>query len=172
MRDRISSAGSAGVEAKLICGLSARPVTLMPTAISEKMTDQTGVWTQRASVAAPLVARIALALVFLYFGFSQLRDPSSFVGWLPAEAALLPISGAKFVLLNGVFEVLFGSLLLLGIYTRLSAALLGLHLLGIAVSMGFTQTGVRDLGLAFATIAVALHGPSRYSLDAFFTRKR
>lgn len=141
----------------------------MPTATSVKTTDQASIWRQRAADAAPAIARIALSLVFLYFGVSQLRDPSSFVGWLPAEVALLPISGVKFVLLNGVFEVFFGTLLLLGVYTRLSAALLGLHLLGIAASMGVSQTGVRDFGLALATIAVALHGPDRYGIDRRFS---
>jgi len=124
----------------------------------------------RARNVAPLIARVGLALVFLYFGFSQLRDPTSFLGWLPAEVSLLPISPTTFVLLNGAVEVFFGTLLLLGIYTRLSAALLGLHLLGIAVSMGFTQTGVRDAGLSIATIAIALYGPDKYGLDWRFQK--
>lgn len=133
------------------------------------MTERT--WTGRARDAAPAVARIALALVFLYFGFSQLRDPVSFVGWLPAEASLIPVPAPLLIILNGAFEVLFGTLLLLGIYTRLSAALLGLHLLGIALSMGFTQTAVRDYGLALATIAIALAGPDRYCVDERYTRR-
>lgn len=107
-----------------------------------------------------------LALVYLYFGISQLHAPYQFVGWLPAEAALIPLPATTLILLNGAFEVFFGTLLLLGFYTRVSALLLGLHLAAITLSIGFTQTGVRDFGLTIATFALAIAGGGRWSLDA------
>lgn len=133
------------------------------------MTDWETIRT-RTHDAAPLIARVGLALVFLYFGLSQLRDPSSFVGWLPPEVGAIPLPSVTIILLNGALEVFFGTLLLLGIYTRLSAAILGVHLLGIAVSMGFTQTSVRDFGLSIATIAIAFYGPDTYSVDWRFRK--
>ena len=126
----------------------------------------------RLRQASPAVLRIALALVFLAFGLWQLRDPASVVGWLPAEASMIPIPGATLGLLNGAFEVLFGALLVLGVYTRLSALLLGLHLAGITLTIGFTQVGIRDFGLAFATLAVALYGPDAYGVDARFASEK
>ncbi|RME32217.1 DoxX family membrane protein [Candidatus Woesearchaeota archaeon] len=118
---------------------------------------------------APTV-RIGIALVYLFFGFSQLIDPARFTGWLPAEAAILPVSATTLILANGVLEVTLGLLLIAGIYTRLSAAVLGLHLLAISTSMGFTETAVRDFGLALATLSVALTGPDVLCLDRKFTK--
>ena len=114
---------------------------------------------------SPALLRIGMAVVFLYFGISQLQHPQSFVGWLPKEVSLIPISSTTFVILNGAFETFFGTLLLLGIWTRLSAALLGLHLLGITFTIGFTEVGMRDLGLALATIALAMFGTTPLGID-------
>jgi hypothetical protein len=47
---------------------------------------------------------------------------------------------------------------LLGIYTRISALFLGLHLFGIAFSLGINAVRIRDFGLAVATISVFLNG--------------
>ena len=118
----------------------------------------------------PFVLRAGLAIVFLYFGINQLIHPQFFVGWLPKEVSLLPLSPIKFVILNGGFEVLFGSLLLLGIYRRVSALLLGLHLLGITYTIGFTEIGIRDLGLAIATLVIAMIKDDFFSLDYLFKK--
>lgn len=109
--------------------------------------------------------RISMSLVFLYFGLSQLWQPFRFVGWLPPEASLIPLAPTTLILFNGVLEVALGLLLLLGVYTRIAALVLGLHLVAIAVTMGFTETAVRDMGLAFATLSVALSGSDGWSLD-------
>lgn len=106
-----------------------------------------------------------MAIVFLYFGFSQLRHPDLFIGWLPSEVSLLPISARTFVILNGAFEVFCGTLLFVGLFARVSALLLGIHLLSISFTIGFSEIGVRDFGLSLATIAIALLGPGAYALE-------
>jgi len=115
---------------------------------------------------APFILRMGLAFVFLYFGVSQLRNPDSFIGWLPKEVSLLPLTPRTFVLLNGAFELLFGSMMALGLYTRISAFLLGAHLIGIAFTIGWNEIGVRDLGLALSTIALSIWPTIPFSLDA------
>ncbi len=119
-----------------------------------------------------LLARIGLALVFLYFGVSQLLNPAQFVGWLPAEASIVPLQPTTLIILNGGVEVLFGVLLLLGLFTRVSALILGLHLFAITLSIGYTEIGVRDFGLSIATLAFALFQNSSFSFDAFATRAK
>lgn len=114
---------------------------------------------------APVLLRIGMAIVFVYFGTSQLQHPQSFVGWLPKEVGLIPIQPTTFVALNGAFETFFGVLLLFGIWTRISAALLGLHLLGITFTIGFTEVGIRDLGLSLATLALAMFGTTPMSIE-------
>ena len=123
---------------------------------------------KRAQQYAPLVLRISMAVVFLYFGIAQLRHPEGFIGWLPKEVELLPISPRTFVVLNGGFETFFGTMLLLGLYARLSAFLLGAHLFGIAMSIGWTEIGVRDFGLALATLVIVLLGAGPLNLSAIF----
>ncbi len=116
------------------------------------------------SLAAPLL-RCGLAIVFLWFGFSQLHNPQEWTSFLPSWISILPISEESFIMMNGLFEVVGAFLLLLGAYVRVTASLLGLHLLGIAVSIGLSNTGVRDLGLSIATISSAFLGAGKFSID-------
>jgi len=105
------------------------------------------------------VLRLALALVYLWFGASQLTDPNAWTGFVPAWASgISGMSAFTIVHVNGWFEVIAGALLALGIGVRPVAALLFLHLAVIAAHLGVTEIGVRDFGLSMATLAIALHG--------------
>ena len=119
----------------------------------------------KAKRFAPIVLRCALAFVFLWFGANQVFDAPSFVGYVPQWAYGLPVSVPTIVLLNGIFELGVGLLLLAGIFTRLCALVLGLHLLGIAVSLGYNEIMVRDVGLGLATLSVALGGADEWCVD-------
>ncbi len=102
------------------------------------------------------ILRYGLAVVFLWFGFSQLFDGLNWVSWVPEWAVnFLNIPPAFIVLANGLFEVIAGALLALNIWTRWVALTLALHLLVITVEIGATAIGVRDLGLTAATLALA-----------------
>jgi uncharacterized membrane protein YphA (DoxX/SURF4 family) len=125
----------------------------------------------RLTVFAPAVVRIGISLVFLWFGSSQLADVQAWAGWLPGWTASLPLSGENLVRLNGTFEVVFGSLLLLGLYVRPVALLLALHMFQIALTVGYSEIGVRDFGLAMATTSIFLHGSDRFTLDAFLANR-
>lgn len=104
-----------------------------------------------------LILRLGLAAVFLWFGFSQLLDGLSWVGWVPDWAvAFLRIPPAMIVLANGLFEVALGALLAVGVWVRISATVLAVHLAIITFDIGLTAIGVRDLGLTLATLALAL----------------
>lgn len=131
---------------------------------------------------APVLLRIALASVFLWFGISQLVNPESFMGYVPQwlyphDAQMMhahplqfmhdiPIPSIHFLIMgNGVLESFFGLLLLVGLFTRLSSAVLAIHLFGIALSLGYNDIAVRDAGLAFATLSLFLSGADAWSLD-------
>lgn len=114
---------------------------------------------------APTIVRIGISLVFLWFGLNQIFDSSSFLGWLPQFAYSLPIEPLTLILFNGLFETFFGVLLLTGLFTRISALVLGIHLLSIAFSQGYNDILIRDLGLAAVTFAIFLYGPDNWSLD-------
>ncbi len=106
---------------------------------------------------APKVLRIGLALVFLWFGISQILTPFNFVGYLPSFI-LNFTPGEVVVRLNGILETLLALLLIFKKYVRLVSAILALHLVTIILSLGYNEIAVRDFGLLLAMIAVFLNG--------------
>jgi len=117
------------------------------------------------------VLRGGLVVLFLWFGLSQVIDPSGWVAWVPEwPTALTGLSAETIVLLNGLFEMILGVMLLLGIWTRYVALLLALHLFLVAFEVGYNDIGVRDFSLAVATLALALWGDDRFSVLRFFKK--
>ena len=114
---------------------------------------------------APLVLQMGLALLFLWFGISQLVDPTLLMGYLPQWASTLPVPPATIILLSSLFETIFGFLLLLGLFTRWAALLLFVHVLIIAFSLGYNDVAIRDFGIAVATFSLFLHGKDQWSMD-------
>lgn len=120
---------------------------------------------------APVVLRISLALVFLYFGFSQVFNPDKWVGFVPEFVVPSFMTPNNLVIINAIVELTLGLFLIVGLYTRFSALILCLHLFGITLSIGFTPLGVRDFGLAFATLTLYLLGPDNYTIDYRYRNK-
>ena len=118
---------------------------------------------------APVIVRIGISLVFLWFGANQLLYPANWIGWVPTFVSAI-VSAGKVVFLNGIFEVIFGLLLLFGIYTRLVSLLLALHLLSIALPVGINEIGVRDFGLFMATLSIFFNGADFLCLDKKFRK--
>ena len=116
-----------------------------------------------------IILRITLSLVFLYFSLNQLIDPSYWLGFVPNYALHFGLTAKMLVIGNGIFELIFGLMLLSGTYTRIAALLLSLHLIGIASTIGFGDpTGIRDLGLALATLSIVFFGKDNWCLDNKF----
>lgn len=101
------------------------------------------------------ILRIGLGLVIVWFGITQLAEAPEWTSWVPAWTASLGLAPLTVVYLNGVFETVFGALLLLGIYVRFASALLFIHMLFIIADIGLNSVGVRDFGLAAALLALA-----------------
>ena len=120
---------------------------------------------EKAKVYAPSVVRIGIALVFLWFGISQVTDPSVWTALIPDYVKALPLSDMQLVLGNGIFEIIFGTLLLIGLWTRISALLLSIHLLHILTVVGYNAIGVRDFGLLLACVSIFLYGADPFSVD-------
>lgn len=117
---------------------------------------------QKAKALAPVILRYALTLVFVWFGTNQLINASAWVRLVPEWATVFGMSAETVVHLNGMFEIIAAILLGAGVYVRLVASVLALHLFVITTHLGFTPVGVRDFGLSFATLSVALFGPDKY----------
>ena len=120
---------------------------------------------------APIVLRISLSLVFLWFGLTGVFNTEQFIGYVPESAYSLPISIESIVILNGIFEIILGILLITGLFTRVVSVILSLHTLLIMFSLGYNDVAVRDFGIALATLAIAFNGPDNWSLDRKFRNK-
>lgn len=108
---------------------------------------------------APIVLRYSMAAVILWFSLQQFIHPDMWVAYVPDSAVnLTGFSAPLLVYANATFELIFGMFLIFGIYTRISAVFLALHLLDIMWVVGYGEIGVRDFGLALALMSVALNG--------------
>lgn len=119
----------------------------------------------------PIVLRISLSLVFLWFGFTGVFNTDVLIGYVPEFAYNLPISLENIVILNGVFEIIFGILLIIGLFTRIVAFILSLHVLSIILVLGYNDVAIRDFGIALATLAIAFNGPDDWTLDRKYRDK-
>ena len=119
----------------------------------------------------PIVLRISLALVFLWFGLTGVFNTEAFIGYVPEFAYNLPISIESVVILNGIFEIVLGVLLITGLFTRLVAFVLSLHVFSIMFSLGYNDVAVIDFGIALATLAIAFNGADNWSLDRKYRNK-
>jgi len=137
---------------------------------------------KRMQVYAPSIVRIAVSFVFLWFGVNQLFFPNDFMGYLPAwtmqdqmgmehmlhtTVVMMHATPSGLLIMNGLLEIVLGVLLLLGVFTRISALLLGLHLLGITLTLGYNEIAIRDFGLSFATLSIFFQGPDKLCWDVW-----
>ena len=120
---------------------------------------------------APTILRLGMSAVILWFGYQQISQTSAWIGYLPDWTTALPFQATTLVYLNGLFEIVFGLLLVTGLYVRFAAILLTLHLFEITYTVGYNAVGVRDLGLSIGTLAVFLYGSDFFTLDRFFKNR-
>lgn len=122
---------------------------------------------------APAVLRIGLSLVFLWFGTQQILHTDMWTSLIPASlVSISGISASFWVNFNGAFEIVFGICFLFGYFTRITALLLALHMFDITFVVGYSSVGIRDFGLAVATLSAFLHGVDVWSLDKFRENKQ
>jgi uncharacterized membrane protein YphA (DoxX/SURF4 family) len=104
------------------------------------------------------ILRLGLAVVFLYFGISQILDQYKWIYFVPDRFLNFYISEilkSKIVFLNGIFDTIIALSLISGLFIRIFSFLGFIHLFSITIfSLGFEPSGIRDLGLAFAMLSL------------------
>ena len=124
------------------------------------------------------VLRVVVGIVFIYHGYDKLFGSgiAGTTGFFTQIGAPLPGVTAPLV---GVLEFAGGVALVLGVLTRLTAALLAIDVLAalflVHLPNGFSaQNGGYEfvLTLFAASLALALTGPGAYALDALLGRGR
>lgn len=128
---------------------------------------------ERMKHIAPVILRIGIALVFIWFGTQQLLHTTMWLNLIPKSMiAMTGFTASTFVHFNGSFEIVFGLCLLFGFFTRVVALFLALHILDIMFVVGYGATGVRDFGLAIATITILHHGVDHFTIDSWLEKKK
>ncbi len=112
---------------------------------------------------APIFVRLGIGIVFLLFGFDQTFNPANWMAWTPSFISFL--SGNVFWLFTGIFNMIVGFLLLIGLLTRLAGLLASLHLIGVIITLGYNDIAIRDFGLLLGAISVLLYGADKWCVD-------
>jgi uncharacterized membrane protein YphA (DoxX/SURF4 family) len=110
-----------------------------------------------------LVIRIGLAGVLLWFGTQQILTPADWIGYVPVWTSTF-VNAHTLVLFNGSAEIIGGLLLLLGIFTRSTALVMGMHTVLIALSLGYTSVAIRDWGLTLSLFGLAFLGAGSFTI--------
>lgn len=110
----------------------------------------------------PLVMRVFLGFVLLWFGVNELMDPRYWSGYVPPLVLqFFPFSVNVFVQGHGVVLSLLGLALFFKIHMRIT----GFVIMGVLLSIisglimidGFNEIVVRDIGLFGLALAIWLH---------------
>ncbi|WP_029041738.1 DoxX family protein [Cucumibacter marinus] len=119
--------------------------------------------------AAPLVARILLALMFVLAGVAKLMDPASNAGYF--EFLGLPAPGIL-VYVVGLFELIGGLALIAGFQARIAAIALAVFSIAAALlahnnfadQMQMTMF-LKNLAVAGGLLLVTANGAGAFALD-------
>ena len=104
------------------------------------------------------ILRVGMAITFLWIGILIFREPIFWSGFLPAFVVKMFDNVMPIMTLVAIFDLLIGLFLLFDWFTFWIALLGFSHLLGILLLTGIDDTTVRDIGLAAASLALAVEG--------------
>jgi putative oxidoreductase len=120
----------------------------------------------------PAILRVASGCVFIGFGLGKFRHHERELASFDSYGLPFP---SEFVYAIGVTELVFGTLLVLGLGTRLAALALAGDMLGAIVTAGRVEGGAINLGLApallVAMVILLWTGPGIWSLDSWLVRR-
>ncbi len=110
----------------------------------------------------PLVMRLFLGFVLLWFGVNEILDPRYWSGYVPPIVLqFFPLSVNVFVQTHGIVLCLLGLGLFFKILIRFTGFITMVILLsiisGLIMIQGFTEIVVRDIGIFGLALALWLH---------------
>ena len=120
---------------------------------------------ERMEYYAPSLLRMGLALVYLWFGISQIMSPLLFTQYIPDFLTALLDNSELIVLSSGIIVSLLGLLLLLGLMTKIVAWILVFHMIIVLNGIGYNSMGVKSFGILIGTITIAMTRNDSLRLD-------
>ncbi len=141
-----------------------------PPAAGPVAATRSEAWTRLsvlASIWAPVVGRILLALVLAWFGYHELVRPGLWTGYVPVVSPASSLAIVA-VLIHGWVLLVLAVALAAGIATRLAALLAAVLLLEIVISLtisgGLSDLTLRDLGVLGLAITLTGVSQQRFAL--------
>ncbi|HUU49259.1 MAG TPA: DoxX family protein [Nitrosopumilaceae archaeon] len=122
-----------------------------------------------------LILRIGIAFGFFWASSGKISDPAGFGGMLTMMVGIDPMIATNMALMIGIFELLSGIFVLIGLITR-PAAIFQLAILIGALGMfglDFSQgPGIwKDPALIGITIMLVLSGSGKFGIDHLISKK-
>lgn len=110
----------------------------------------------------PLVMRLSLAIVFVYFGISEILNPAYFSGYIPPFIASLTFFNSNLLIqTHGIALTLLSFSLLSRFHLRFIGILIMLMLIqiiaGLLLTSGFNEIVIRDIGLLGLALSIWLY---------------
>lgn len=103
------------------------------------------------------VLKLAIAFVLISTGILKLVEPVQWVEWIPSWfSQIVSINKDHVIFVMGTIELFLGLWLLTPWYAHITAMLASVYLVLIVAFEGITKSGLQDIGLWIATIALTL----------------
>lgn len=117
----------------------------------------------------PVAGRVALGLVFAWFGYHELVQPRLWTGYVPVLSSTSTLA-VWLVLTHGWLLLLLAASLVFGILPRLAAGIGALMMLEIVLSLSLTQglsdIVLRDVGVLGLALTLAAQSQRRLVLSS------
>lgn len=115
----------------------------------------------------PTIGRVLLGLVLAWFGYHELVQPSLWTGYIPFVHSTSAFA-VILVLAHGWLLLVLAVALVAGVAPRVAAAISGLLLLEIVLSLvitgGLSDLTMRDVGVLGLAVIVAASSDQRFAL--------
>ncbi len=122
-----------------------------------------------------LAARVGIALVFIWAGMNKVNNPAG-IGQMLQSMGMEPAMAMQLALGIGIFEILSGILVAVGLITRPAAIFQIVILIGAQAIFGFDYTQGpaiwKDPALLGIVILHLLYGAGRFSIDHLISNRQ
>jgi uncharacterized membrane protein YphA (DoxX/SURF4 family) len=122
-----------------------------------------------------LFLRIGIAFGFFWASSGKISDPAGFGGMLNTMVGIDPLMATNMALMIGVFELLSGILVLIGLITRPAAIFQVAILIGALAMFGLDLSqgpGIwKDPALIGITLMLILSGSGKFGMDHLISKK-
>jgi len=122
-----------------------------------------------------LILRVGISFGFIWAGIGKVSDPVSFGQMLQDMVGIDPMMSTNMAIIIGTAELISGTLIFVGLFTRFAAIFQIIILFGAMMIFGFDFTQGpaiwKDPSMLGLTIMLALSGSGKIGIDHIIAKK-